>query len=182
MDTEVYSNTGGQCSKATQRGAVANFSAAGYTKAKKDLGAIAMTYKNIYTASTCLLADPAHALKALTEAKEYNGPALIINYAPCINHGIKKGLGSTPKHCKDLVKAGYVALYRYDPRRTAEGKNPFQLDSKEPDYDLAALLKGESRFAALKDIYPKEAEVKFPQLLNDLKTRFEGYKKLANNQ
>jgi len=182
MDTEVYSNTGGQCSKATQRGAVANFSAAGYTKAKKDLGAIAMTYKNIYTASTCLLADPAQALKALTEAKEYNGPALIINYSPCINHGIKKGLGSGPKHCKDLVKAGYVCLYRYDPRRAAAGKNPFQLDSKEPDYDLAALIKGENRFAALKDIYPKEAEVKFPMLLNDLKNRYNGYKKLATEQ
>jgi len=180
MDTEVYSNTGGQCSKATQRGAVANFSAAGYTKAKKDLGAIAMTYKNIYTASTCLYADPAQALKALTEAKEYNGPALIINYSPCINHGVKKGLGSNPKHCKDLIKSGYVVLYRYDPRRAAQGKNPFQLDSKEPDFELAPLLKGEARFAALKDLYPKEYEVKIPQLIKDLKARYEGYKKLAS--
>lgn len=179
MDTEVYSNTGGQCSKATQRGAVANFSSTGYSKAKKDLGAISMTYRNVYTASTCLLADPNQALKAVVEAKEYNGPALIINYSPCINHGVKKGLGTTPSHCKDLVKSGYLVLYRYDPRRVAQGKNPFQLDSKDPNYDLSPLLKGESRFAALKDLYPKEAEIKYPELLSDLKSNYEKYKDLA---
>nr|AAV74342.1 pyruvate:ferredoxin oxidoreductase A-like protein [Trichomonas vaginalis] len=177
-DTEVYSNTGGQCSKATSRGAVANFSAAGYTKAKKDLGAIAMTYKNIYVASTCLLADPNQALKALQEAKEYNGPAIIINYSPCINHGIKKGLGSTPKHCKDLLKTGYLNLFRYNPAKP----KPLTVDTKQPDYNLDPLVKGENRFAALKDIYPKEAETKFPQLINDMKTRYEGYKKIHETQ
>ncbi|KAH0796070.1 pyruvate:ferredoxin (flavodoxin) oxidoreductase [Histomonas meleagridis] len=179
LDTEVYSNTGGQCSKATQRGAVANFSVAGYTKQKKDLGAIAMTYGNIYVANTCLLADPQQALKALVEAEEYDGPALIINYSPCINHGVKKGLGSTPKHCKDLVKSGYIVLYRYDPRRAAEGKVAFQLDSKEPNYDIAPLVKSENRFASLVDLYPNEAKVKHPQLIADLKHRYNYYASLA---
>ena len=178
LDTEVYSNTGGQCSKATQRGAVASFSADGYTKKKKDLGAIAITYGNIYVASTCLLADQAQALKALIEAKEYKGPSLIINYSPCINHGIKKGLGSTPAHCKELVKSGYVILYRYDPRRAAQGKPCLQLDSKKPQYNLAA-LKGENRFAALQDLFPEQAKIKYPELEEDLKARYEYYYQMS---
>jgi pyruvate-ferredoxin/flavodoxin oxidoreductase len=182
LDTEVYSNTGGQCSKATQRGAVANFSAAGYTKQKKDLGAIAITYGNIYVASTCLLADPGQALKALLEAQAYQGPALIINYTPCINQGIKKGLGSTPAHCKELVQNGYVILYRFDPRRAAEGKPPLQLDSKQPKYDLSPLTKGENRFSALVDLYPKEAQVKHPALIEDLKRRYNYYAKMAQQK
>jgi pyruvate-ferredoxin/flavodoxin oxidoreductase len=182
LDTEVYSNTGGQCSKATQRGAVANFSAAGYTKQKKDLGAIAITYGNIYVASTCLLADPQQALKALLEAQAYKGPALIINYTPCINQGIKKGLGSTPAHCKELVQTGYIILYRFDPRRAAEGKPPLQLDCKQPKYDLAPLTKGENRFSALVDLYPKEAQVKHPALLEDLKRRYNYYAKMAQQK
>jgi len=182
MDTEVYSNTGGQCSKSTQRGSVANFSAAGYAKAKKDLGAIAMTYGNVYVANTCLLADQAQALKAITEAQDYNGPALIINYSPCINHGIKLGLGSTPSHAKDLLKAGYLTLYRFDPRKTAEGKNPFQLDSEEPTYDLTPLFKEENRYAALQDIYPNEAKVKYPGLIEDLKRRYNKYAELAKSK
>ncbi|OHS98215.1 pyruvate:ferredoxin oxidoreductase A [Tritrichomonas foetus] len=179
LDTEVYSNTGGQCSKATQRAAVANFAAAGYAKCKKDLGAIAITYKNIYVANTCLLADPNQGLKALIEAEEYDGPALIINYTPCINHGVKKGLGSTPSHCKDLLKAGYLILYRYDPRRVAQGKPGLQLDSKEPKYDLAPLVKAENRFSALADIYPSEAKVKYPELLDDLQRRYNYYAQMA---
>ena len=182
LDTEVYSNTGGQCSKATQRGAVANFSAAGYTKQKKDIGAIAMTYGNIYTASTCLLADPAQALKALVEAEEYDGPALIVNYAPCINHGVKKGLGTGASHCKDLVKAGYIVLYRYDPRRVAAGKPGLQLDSKEPTYELAPLVKAENRFASLIDLYPQEAKIKHPLLIQDLKRRYNYYLKLSKGK
>ena len=179
LDTEVYSNTGGQCSKATQRGAVANFSAAGYAKAKKDLGAIAMTYKNVYVASCAHLADPEQCVKAIREAASYHGPSLVINYAPCINHGIKKGLSSTPQHVRDLVKAGYVILYRYDPRRYDQGKNPLVLDSPEPDYNIEPLTKQENRFAALKDIYPKQAEKKYPLLVQDLKRRYAYYADLA---
>jgi pyruvate-ferredoxin/flavodoxin oxidoreductase len=179
LDTEVYSNTGGQCSKATQRGAVANFSAAGYAKQKKDLGAIAITYGNIYVASTCLLADQRQALRALIEAHSYNGPSLIINYSPCINQGIKKGLGASPAHCKSLVQAGYVVLYRYDPRRVAEGKPGLVLDSKQPKYDISPLTKGENRFAALVDLYPQEAKVKHPALIEDLKRRYEYYVSLS---
>ena len=182
LDTEVYSNTGGQCSKATQRSAVANFAAAGYAKCKKDLGAIAITYRNIYVANTCLLADPNQALKAIIEAEEYEGPALIINYTPCINHGVKKGLGSTPNHCKDLLKAGYLILYRYDPRRVAQGKPGLQLDSREPKYDLAPLVKAENRFAALTDLYPQEAKVKYPELLDDLKQRYNYYVALSKQK
>lgn len=177
LDTEVYSNTGGQCSKATSRGAVANFSAAGYAKQKKDLGAIMMTYGSVYVASTCMLADPEHALKCIREAGSYKGPSLVINYAPCISHGIKQGLSYTPQHARELLQSGYILLYRYDPRRTLEGKNPLQLDSKKPDFSLAPLFKGESRFASLKDIYPKEAEIKQPQLVEDLKKRYEYYAK-----
>jgi len=179
LDTEVYSNTGGQCSKATQRSAVANFAAAGYAKSKKDLGAIAMTYGNVYVAMTCHLADPEQALKALREAHEFKGTSLIINYSPCINHGIKQGLTSTPQHAKELVDNGYVLLYRYDPRLQQEGKNPLQLDSKQPNFDIESLLSNENRFASLKDIYPKHAESKQPQLLADLKKRYNYYARLA---
>jgi pyruvate-ferredoxin/flavodoxin oxidoreductase len=179
LDTEVYSNTGGQCSKATQRGAVANFSAAGYAKKKKDIGAILMTYGNVYVASTCALSNPEHALKCIREATAYEGPSIVVNYSPCISHGIKKGLQYGPQHAKELVKAGYVLLYRYDPRRAAAGKNPMQLDSGQPDFKIAPLVAGENRFAALVDIYPSEAEKKHPQLVEDLKQRYEFYRKMA---
>lgn len=182
LDTEVYSNTGGQCSKATQRAAVANFAAAGYPKAKKDLAAIAITYKNIYTASTCIVANPAHALKCLIEAEEYDGPALVINYSPCINHGVKKGLGVTPHHCQDLVRDGYIVLFRYDPRRVKEGKPGLQLDSKQPKWDLTPLTKLENRFASLADLYPKEAKIKYPQLQQDLKDRYNYYLDLSKKK
>ncbi|OHT14860.1 pyruvate:ferredoxin oxidoreductase A [Tritrichomonas foetus] len=179
LDTEVYSNTGGQCSKATQRSAVANFAAAGYAKQKKDLGAMLITYGNVYVASTCALANPEHALKCIREAREYNGPACVINYTPCISHGIKKGMSSLPQHAKELVKSGYLLLYRHDPRRRQEGKNPLQLDSPKPDYNINPLISDESRFASLADIYPKEAETKRPQLVEDLKKRYEYYARMA---
>jgi pyruvate-ferredoxin/flavodoxin oxidoreductase len=175
----VYSNTGGQCSKATQRGAVANFAAAGYEKQKKDLAAISMTYGNIYVATTCHLADPEHALKCIREAREYPGPSLVITYTPCISHGIRKGMGTTMQHAKDLVKSGYLLLLRYDPRRKAQGKNPLQLDSKKPTFSLDPLVGEESRFASLKDIYPSEAEKKYPLLVEDLRRRYEYYEKMA---
>jgi pyruvate-ferredoxin/flavodoxin oxidoreductase len=179
LDTEVYSNTGGQCSKATQRGAVANFAAAGYEKRKKDLAAISITYGNIYVAMTCHLADPEQALRAVKEATEYQGPSIVINYAPCISHGIRKGLATTVAHAKELVKSGYLLLLRYDPRKGAEGKNPLTLDSKKPNFSIAPLVKGENRFAALPDIFPKEAEKKHPQLVEDLKSRYEYYARMA---
>ena len=179
VDTEVYSNTGGQCSKSTPRSAVANFSAAGYSKSKKDLGAILMTYGNVYVANTCALANPDHALKCIREAAEYEGPSIVINYAPCISHGIKKGMQSTPQHAKDLVKAGYIILYRYDPRRADEGKNPLQLDSKAPNFTIDPLVKEESRFASLKDLYPSEAATKQPQLMHDLERRYARYANMA---
>jgi pyruvate-ferredoxin/flavodoxin oxidoreductase len=181
MDTEVYSNTGGQCSKATPRGAIANYSAAGYSRQKKDLGAIAITYGNIYVASTCLLADQNQALTALLEAHSYNGPSLIINYSPCISQGIKNGLGTTPAHCKSLLQAGYVVLYRYDPRRVAQGKPGLVLDSKQPKYDISPLTKGENRFSALIDLYPEEAKVKHPALIEDLKRVYEYYVSLSKS-
>jgi pyruvate-ferredoxin/flavodoxin oxidoreductase len=180
LDTEVYSNTGGQCSKATQRGAIANFSAAGYEKKKKEIGAILMTYGNVYVASTCALANPGHALRCIREAADYNGPSIVVNYSPCISHGIKQGMKETPQHTKKLVKSGYVLLYRYDPRRRKEGKNPLQLDSPKPDFSLAPLVIGENRFASLVDLYPSEAEKKHPQLIEDLKERYEYYYKMAH--
>ena len=179
LDTEVYSNTGGQCSKSTQRGAVTNFATAGYAKSKKDLGAMLITYGNVYVANTCALANPDHALKCVREASEYDGPAIIINYTPCISHGIKKGLNSGPGHAKDLVKSGYLLLYRYDPRRKDEGKNPLQLDSPKPTFDSTPMFEDEIRFSSLKDIYPTEAEKKRPQLIDDLKRRYQYYAEMA---
>lgn len=179
LDTEVYSNTGGQSSKATNRGAVAQFAANGYSKAKKDLGHIAMTYQNIYVGSTCLLANPAHALKVVQEAASYEGPSLILNYAPCINHGIDGGLTATPKHCKDLVNSGYITLYRYDPRKATAGGNPFQLDSKKPTFNIDPLIKEEVRFRSLEQSYKELATLKRGQLVEDLKSRWEKYSKMA---
>ena len=179
LDTEVYSNTGGQCSKATQRSAVTNFAAAGYDKSKKDLGAIAMTYGNAYVAMTCHLADPEHALRCVREAQSFKGTSLIINYTPCINHGLKKGLNYTPQHAKDLVESGYVLLYHYDPRLKDQGKNPLVLDSKQPSFNVDKLFEGENRFSSLSDIYPEQAEIKRPQLIDDLKKRYNYYAKLA---
>lgn len=139
-----------------------------------------MTYGNIYVASTCLLANPAQALKAIQEAGEYNEPSLIINYAPCINHGIAGGLTATPGHCKELVKSGYVSLYRYNPVLKTQGKNPFVLDSKEPDFNLDPLVKKEVRFKALETSYPEQAGPKRKLLLEDLKNKYSIYKNLAS--
>ena len=149
MDTEVYSNTGGQSSKATPTAAVAKFAAGGKEVKKKDLGAIAMSYGYIYVAQVAMGYDQAQTLKAIREAESYPGPAIVIAYCPCLEHGIKAGMSCTQEEMKKAVECGYWHLYRYDPRRIAEGKNPFQLDSPAPDSGkMMDYLKGENRYAS----------------------------------
>ncbi len=159
VDTEVYSNTGGQSSKATPVGAVAQFASSGKKTCKKDLGMIAVQYGNIYVAQVALGANQTQLIKALKEAESYNGPSLIIAYAPCINHGIVKGMAYAQQETKLAVESGYWNIYRYDPRLKGQGINPFILDSKEPTVPLRDFLNGEVRFAALKRTFPEEAEL-----------------------
>ena len=155
FDTEVYSNTGGQASKSTRVGAVAQFAAQGKRTNKKDLGMIAMTYGNIYVAQVGMGADMNQLMKALAEAEAYPGPSLIIAYAPCINHGIKGGMGNAQAETKQAVASGYWDLYRYNPALKAQGKNPFSLDSKEPDYELFdSFLGKEVRYTSLGKAVP----------------------------
>ena len=159
VDNELYANTGGQASKATPIGAVAQFAASGKKTPKKDLGMIAMNYGHVYVAQVSMGANPAHVVKALKEAEAHKGPSLVIAYAPCINHGIAKSMKVSQAEQKLAVECGYWHLYRYDPRRIAEGKNPFQLDSKEPDTDkVMDFLMGENRFASLKNNFPDKAD------------------------
>ena len=143
FDTEVYSNTGGQSSKATPRAAVAKFAASGKKVRKKDLGMIAASYGYVYVAQVAMGANMNQLMKALVEAESYDGPSLIIAYAPCINHGIKGGMGNSIEQEKRAVESGYWHLYRFDPRRKAEGKNPFVLDSKEPTKPFKEFLESE---------------------------------------
>ena len=159
LDTEVYSNTGGQASKSTPVGAVAKFAAAGKRTRKKDLGAMAMTYGYVYVAQVAMGANQAQYLKAVREAEAYPGPSLIIAYSPCINHGLHAGMGKSMEESNRAVEAGYWQLYRYNPLLELEGKNPFQLDSKEPDWDkFQDFLDGEVRYTSLKLAFPAEAE------------------------
>ncbi len=158
LDTEVYSNTGGQSSKATPTGAMAKFAATGKKTAKKDLARMAMTYGYVYVAAVGMGADKRQLLKALTEAESYKGPSLVICYAPCINQGIRKGMGKTQEQTKLAVASGYWPLFRFDPRRAAKGENPFQLDSKAPDGTLQEYLSGETRYAALEKMYAGESK------------------------
>jgi len=161
FDTEVYSNTGGQSSKATPTGAVAQFAAAGKDIKKKDLAAIAMSYGYIYVAMVAQGADYNQTLKAFHEAESYNGPSIIIAYAPCINHGIKGGLTNAMAETKRAVAAGYWHMFRYDPRLALEGKNPFQLDSKEPTESYQDFIRNEVRYSALTRTFPERAEQLF---------------------
>lgn len=161
FDTEVYSNTGGQASKATPTGAIAQFAAAGKVVKKKDLAAIAMSYGYVYVAQVSMGADYAQTLKAIKEAESYNGPSIIIAYAPCINHGIKAGMGKSIEEEKLAVKAGYWHLFRFNPDLAKEGKNPFVLDSKEPTDKYQDFLLGEVRYASLKKAYPDKAKELF---------------------
>ena len=158
LDTEVYSNTGGQSSKSSQTGSIAKFTASGKSGKKKDLAAIAMSYGHVYVASISHGASQAQMLKAIREAESYDGPSLIIAYSPCIAHGIKGGMGLSQRQAKTAVECGYWTTFRYDPRLTQEGKNPFQLDSKEPNWDLyEEHLMSETRYAQIKNINPEHA-------------------------
>ncbi|MDR1194154.1 MAG: pyruvate:ferredoxin (flavodoxin) oxidoreductase, partial [Peptococcaceae bacterium] len=178
LDTEVYSNTGGQASKSTPTGSVAKFAAAGKRVKKKDLGMMAMSYGYVYVATVAMGANPAQLLKAVTEAEAYPGPSLIIAYAPCINHGID--MAKTQAEEKKAVDTGYWQLYRYNPLLAAEGKNPFTLDSKEPSGDYLSFLEGEVRYSSLKKLFPDAAERLFRQSAQDAKDRLASYKKLAS--
>ncbi len=177
MDTEVYSNTGGQMSKATPLGAVAKFAAGGKPMPKKDLGMIAMTYGNIYVAKISLGANPAHALKTLLEAEAYNGPAIVIAYSHCIAHGIDMSEGLMEQ--KKAVDAGHWPLFRFNPDNLAQGKNPLTLDSKEPTLPLADYIYGENRFRMLKKSNPEVAQKFVEQAQKDVKMRYSIYKQLA---
>ena len=179
FDTEVYSNTGGQSSKATPTGSVAKFAASGKKTAKKDMGAMFMSYGYVYVANVSMGANKQQLMKALIEAEAYNGPSLIMCYAPCINHGIIKGMGKAQEEMNLAVKSGYWPLYRYNPELRKEGKNPFTLDSKEPDGSLQAFLSGEVRYASLKKSFPEESEKLSKQLEEEYITRFENLKKMA---
>ncbi len=181
VDTEVYSNTGGQSSKATPTGAVAKFAAAGKNVKKKDLGMIATTYGYVYVAQIALGANMTQALNAIKEAEAYPGPSLIIAYAPCINHGIKIGMSNTIFEEKKAVETGYWHLWRYNPLLKEEGKNPFLLDSKEPTGTVKEFLEGENRYLMLKKANPERALQLFDKAEKDLFDRYEVYKRMANN-
>ena len=181
MDTEVYSNTGGQASKATPVGAVAKFAAAGKQIRKKDLGAMAMTYGYVYVAQVAMGANMNQYMKALKEAEAYPGPSLIITYSPCINHGLKGGMGKSIEQEKKAVSSGYWHLYRYNPLLENEGKNPFQLDSKEPDYSqFQDFLKSEVRYTSLIKAFPAEAARLFTAAEGNAKWRYDSYKRRSD--
>jgi len=181
MDTEVYSNTGGQSSKATPTGSVAKFAASGKKTKKKDLGRMLMTYGYVYVASVAMGANKNQCLKAFLEAESYPGPSIIIAYAPCINQGLKKGMGKSQEEEKLAVESGYWPLYRYDPRLAAENKNPFQLDMKDPTGDFQDFLMGEVRYASLHQSFPEEAARLHAQLEAEYKERYETYKNMAES-
>ena len=180
LDTEVYSNTGGQSSKATPAGAIAKFAASGKKVRKKDLGMMAMSYGYVYVAQVAMGASPVQFMNAIKEAEAYDGPSLIIAYAPCINHGLKAGMGLSQKEEKLAVDCGYWHLYRFNPDLEGQGKNPFSLDSKEPDWSkFQDFLKGEVRFASLQKLFPETASELYQKTEEFAKIRLETYKRLA---
>ncbi|MBQ3078314.1 MAG: pyruvate:ferredoxin (flavodoxin) oxidoreductase [Clostridia bacterium] len=179
FDTEVYSNTGGQSSKATPTGSVAQFAAAGKVTGKKDLPAIAMSYGNVYVASICMGADYQGAVRAIAEAGSYRGPSLIVAYAPCINHGIKGGMGASQAEAKAAVDAGYWFNFRYDPRRKAKGENPFLLDSPKPSVAYGDFLKNEVRYTSLELTFPQRAETLFADAARQAEEKYEALAKKA---
>jgi pyruvate-ferredoxin/flavodoxin oxidoreductase len=180
LDTEVYSNTGGQSSKSTPTGAVAQFAASGKVTKKKDLGMMAISYGYVYVAQVAMGASQTQLIKALVEAERYPGPSLIIAYAPCINHGLKLGMGCSQLEQKNAVAAGYWHLYRYNPLLKKEGKNPFILDSKEPTASYREFIMGETRYSSLVSTFPERAKVLFEQAEESARERYENYKRLAN--
>ena len=180
VDTEVYSNTGGQSSKATPTGAVAKFAAAGKRIRKKDLGTMLMSYGYIYVAQVAMGANQSQFLKAIREAEEFPGPSIVIAYSPCIAHGLKNSMGQSQEEMKRAVEAGYWTLYRYDPRLEEQGKNPFQLDSKEPDWSkFQSFLNGEVRYSSLRKSFPEAATELFAAAESNAKWRYNYYKRLA---
>ena len=180
LDTEVYSNTGGQSSKSTPAGAVAKFATSGKRIRKKDLGMMAMSYGYVYVAQVAMGANQAQFFNAIKEAEAYNGPSLIISYAPCINHGLKAGMGKSQREEKSAVECGYWQLYRFNPALSEQGKNPFTLDSKEPDWSkFQDFIKGEVRYASLLKTFPQEAGELFGLTEEFAKLRYNSYKKLS---
>lgn len=180
LDTEVYSNTGGQSSKSTPIGAVAKFAAAGKRIRKKDLGLIATTYGYVYVAQVAMGANPAQTLKAIKEAEAYDGPSIIIAYSPCISHGLKRSMGKSQSESANAVSCGYWHLWRFNPELELQGKNPFQLDSKEPKWeDFRDFLLGEVRYATVLKQYPSEAEELFSAAEENAKWRYKTYKRMA---
>ncbi len=183
LDTEVYSNTGGQASKATPIGAIAKFAAAGKRIRKKDLGLIATTYGYVYAAQVAMGADQAQTLKAIREAEAYDGPSIIIAYSPCINHGLRSGMGKSQAEEQKAVECGYWHLWRYNPVLEEEGKNPFSLDSKAPDWDkFEDFLKGEVRYASVQKQYPAEAAELFNAAKANARWRYNNYLRLSQSQ
>ena len=181
FDTEVYSNTGGQSSKATPTGAIAKFAAAGKEVKKKDLAAIAMSYGYVYVAQVAQGADYNQCMKAFVEAGTYNGPSIVIAYAPCINHGIKGGMSIAQTEEKRAVQAGYWHLFRFDPRRAEEGLNPFQLDSKEPTESYEEFLMNEVRYNSLARSNPERAKALFEKAAAGAKAKYEALVKRAQD-
>lgn len=181
FDTEVYSNTGGQSSKSTPFAAVAKFAAAGKRMSKKDLGLMAMTYRNVYVAQVAIGANMNHFVKVAKEAESFNGPSLIICYAPCITHGMRKGMGKTVEQEKFAVETGYWHLWRHDPRREEEGLNPFVLDSKEPSKPFQDFIRSEIRYTSLLKSFPDQAEHLFEIAEEDAQKRYARYKNIAEH-
>ncbi|APH17189.1 ferredoxin (flavodoxin) oxidoreductase [Clostridium sporogenes] len=180
MDTEIYSNTGGQCSKSTQTGAIAKFAAAGKKIKKKDLGLMAMSYGYVYVAQIAMGANMNHTIKTIAEAESYKGPSLIIAYAPCISHGIKTGMGTSIAEEKKAVQSGYWHLYRYNPMLKEEGKNPFILDSREPTKPFKEFIQGEVRYSSLMNVFPDIAERMSDMAEQHARERYDNYRHLAD--
>ena len=182
FDTEVYSNTGGQYSKSTPAAAIAQFAATGKKTKKKDLGMMAMSYGYVYVAQIAMGADKNQTLKAIAEAEAYKGPSLIIAYSPCINHGLRLGMGNSHLETKRAVESGYWSMYRFNPTLKDSDKNPFVLDSKEPTADFKEFILGEVRYSSLKRAFPDTADALFDKTAADAKERYENYKKLAGKE
>ncbi len=179
FDTEVYSNTGGQASKATPMGAVAQFAADGKEVKNKDLAGIAMSYGYVYVAQVAMGADYNQCVKAITEAESYHGPSMVIAYAPCINQGIRGGMILAQTEIKNAVAAGYWHMFRFDPRLQAAGKNPFQLDSKAPSASYEDFIKNEVRYSSLQKFYPDRADVLFDKASDTAKEKYEHLLRLS---
>jgi pyruvate-ferredoxin/flavodoxin oxidoreductase len=182
MDTEIYSNTGGQASKSTPTSAVAKFAAAGKKVRKKDLGMMAISYGYVYVTQIAMGANMNQTIKAIIEAEKYKGPSLIIGYSPCISHGIKTGMGTSMLQEKRAVEAGYWHLYRYNPMLKEDGKNPFILESKEPSKPYKEFISGEVRYSSLANVFPDIAEDLFENAEKHAKERYDVYRMFSQQQ